>query len=144
MRSNYRVPFIVWGPGIDQANLYAINPTYQNPGKRRPNYRGDQPIRNGDLANLSADLLGLDAVPGSRFNRDQTLEVVRRTDRSRRRGQRGVRLASSLPVGHGLKRHRSAPWTAAASPVPHAPARGSRRGRSPNQCPVSWLTTMWR
>lgn len=74
-RFNYRVPFMVWGPGISQADLYDLNPTYRDPRRGRPGYTGTQPIRNGDLANLAADLLGLTAVPGSRFNRDQDLQV---------------------------------------------------------------------
>ena len=32
-----------------------------------------QPIRNGDLANVSANLLGLSAVPGSLWGQDLSL-----------------------------------------------------------------------
>lgn len=74
--ANYRVPFLVWGPGIERANLYKLNGSYRDPGRRRVSYAGKQPIRNGDLANLTADLLGLAAVPGSQFNVRQRLRVL--------------------------------------------------------------------
>lgn len=73
--ANYRVPFVVWGPGIEPGDLYAMNPTYADPGTARPGLRGKQPIRNGDLANLATDLLGLGPVPGSRFNLQQRLRI---------------------------------------------------------------------
>ena len=51
--ANYRVPFIVRGPGVPAgADLYDLNPTYQDPKRSRPTYDGPQPIRNGDVANL--------------------------------------------------------------------------------------------
>jgi hypothetical protein len=71
--ANYRVPFLVWGPGVDRGDLYAMNPTYADPGTSRIRFKGTQPIRNGDLANLSASLLGLGAVPGSLWGADQAL-----------------------------------------------------------------------
>lgn len=70
---NYRVPFIVWGRGVDHANLYALNPTFPNPGTGRPSFGATQPIRNGDLANLATDVLGLGPVPGSLWNKGQRL-----------------------------------------------------------------------
>lgn len=73
--ASYRVPLLVWGDGIKRANLYKLNPTYRDPGRRRVSYAGKQPIRNGDLANLTADLLGLPSVPGSQFNVRQRLQV---------------------------------------------------------------------
>ncbi len=76
-RVNYTVPFMVWGPGITKANLYRINPGYRAPGKKRVGYRAArQPVRNGDLANLSLYLLGLAPVPGSELNVDQDLRPV--------------------------------------------------------------------
>lgn len=75
--ANYRVPFVVWGPGVQHGDLYAMNPTYVRPGSSRPDPVGAQPIRNGDLANLTTDLLGLGPVPGSLFDRDQRLVVSR-------------------------------------------------------------------
>ena len=74
MYANYRIPFVIWRPGIvDRGDLYAMNPTYDEPGRAQPGFADPQPIRNGDLANLSADLLGLGPVPGSLWGYDQTL-----------------------------------------------------------------------
>ena len=71
---NYRIPFLIWGRGVDRGNLYAMNPTYADPkGSRPDSFLGTQPIRNGDLANLSAKLLGLTSVPGSLWGFDQSL-----------------------------------------------------------------------
>lgn len=72
---NYTVPFFVWGRGIKQADLYALNPAYDDPGATRPSYSGAQPIRNGAVANLVTQLLGIRPVPGSVFNQSQSLEV---------------------------------------------------------------------
>lgn len=66
--ANYRVPFVVWGSGIDQGDLYAMNTAYADPGRRRVFYSGRQPVRNGDLANLALDLLGLGPVPDSKYH----------------------------------------------------------------------------
>ncbi len=73
--ANYRVPFLVWGQSIERANLYRLGSSYRDPGRRRVSYAGKQPIRNGDLANLAADLLGLAPVPGSEFDARQRLRV---------------------------------------------------------------------
>jgi type I phosphodiesterase/nucleotide pyrophosphatase len=73
--ANYRVPFIVWGPEVTHDDLYDLNPTYQDPGKRRVGFSGDQPIRNADVANLVADLLGLGPVPNSLWDAEQELRV---------------------------------------------------------------------
>jgi Type I phosphodiesterase / nucleotide pyrophosphatase len=75
--ANYRIPFIVWGAGVSHGSLYGLNPDYANPGRARPGYAGTQPVRNGDVADLAADLLGLRAVPGSEFDADQDLDVSR-------------------------------------------------------------------
>jgi hypothetical protein len=72
------VPFYVWGPGVTAgADLYGLNPaTRANPdGEIPPASASRQPIRNGDAANLSLDLLGLFPVPGSTINRAQDLSV---------------------------------------------------------------------
>ncbi|KAA1424254.1 alkaline phosphatase family protein [Nocardioides antri] len=74
---NYRVPFLIWGPGVTRGDLYALNPTYADPGRDRILFDGAQPIRNGDLANLSASLLGLGPVPGSLWGADQSLTWTR-------------------------------------------------------------------
>lgn len=74
---DYRIPFIVWGAGVSPGtDLYALNPDYRDPGKRRARYRADrQPVRNAEVANLTTDLLGLKPVPGSRFDADHDLDV---------------------------------------------------------------------
>lgn len=75
--TSYRVPFMVRGPGIPAgAELYALNPDYRDPGTRRTTYAAArQPVRNGALANLALDLLGLGPVPGSEHNAAQDLDV---------------------------------------------------------------------
>jgi len=72
---NYRIPFMAWGAGIEQGDLYDLNPAFRDPGTRAPGYFRSQPIRNGMVANLSASLLGLPAVPGSSQDADQALRV---------------------------------------------------------------------
>ncbi|WP_181310337.1 alkaline phosphatase family protein [Nocardioides campestrisoli] len=73
--ANYRVPFLVRGPGADAgADLYALNPAYQDPGRGRPGYAEErQPVRNGMVANVALDLLGLPPVPGSVLGADERL-----------------------------------------------------------------------
>lgn len=76
---NYRIPFIVWGAGVARGtNLYRLNPDYDNPGTSRPAYdAATPPVRNGDVANLATDLLGLPPVNGSQFGVGETLDVSR-------------------------------------------------------------------
>ena len=77
-RAHFTIPFLVWGAGVaDGADLYKLNPGRKPPGAARTSYRGAQPIRNGDLANLATALLGLPAVSGSTFNHSQRLRVRR-------------------------------------------------------------------
>jgi hypothetical protein len=75
--ADYRIPFLVWGPGIPAgADLYALNPTYADPGTARVGYAAErQPVRNGDVGNLVLDLLGQGPIPGSEIDYDQDLEV---------------------------------------------------------------------
>jgi hypothetical protein len=76
--SHYTVPFMVWGVGVARgADLYRLNTgVRQDPGSGRPGYQAmPQPVRNGELANLVADLLDMPAVPGSTFNRGRGLQV---------------------------------------------------------------------
>ncbi len=75
--SSYRVPFLAWGAGVARGTgLYRINPDHADPGRRRTRYRSDrQPVRNGDVANLATDLLGLPAVRGSEHDSAQDLDV---------------------------------------------------------------------
>lgn len=74
---DYTVPFYVWGPAVASgADLYIINPvSRKNPGMERPDYSGQQPVRNGDVANVALKLLGLGPVPGSTINVGQNLSV---------------------------------------------------------------------
>jgi hypothetical protein len=67
---------MTWGPGVAAGrNLYGLNSSYRSPGSSRTSYSGKQPIRNGDMANLVTDVLDRPRVPGSQFNRRQTLNV---------------------------------------------------------------------
>ena len=74
--ANYRVPFLVWGRTVARgADLYDLNDDYADPGRRRTRYSDpEQPVRNGDVANLVTDLLGLGAVPGSEHDAGQDLD----------------------------------------------------------------------
>lgn len=83
---NYRVPFVVWGAGVDGgADLYELNPDYADPRRARTTYDGTQPVRNGDVANLALDLLGLPPVPGSEHDAAQDLDVTARSPLTARR-----------------------------------------------------------
>jgi predicted AlkP superfamily pyrophosphatase or phosphodiesterase len=74
---DYRIPFLVVGPGVPAAtDLYELNPAYRDPGTGRPTYaKKKQPIRNGAVANLATDVLGIPAVPGSQVDPLQDLDV---------------------------------------------------------------------
>ena len=72
----FRVDVFVWGPGVVAGgDLYKLNPQFTNPGGiNRPDYNAaQQPIRDGDTANLALSLLGLGAIPCSSLNFGQTL-----------------------------------------------------------------------
>lgn len=75
----YRINVFAWGPGIPAgAELYDMNPQYVKPAiNSRVDYNSpQQPIRNGDTANLALSLLGLGPVPGSSINADQSFGAV--------------------------------------------------------------------
>jgi len=74
--ANYQIPFIAWGPGVPAGrDLYSLNEDRRDPGTTRTTYEGPQPIRNGEIANLATDVLGLPKVPGSEFDADQDLVI---------------------------------------------------------------------
>jgi len=77
LRQNFRIPFLVWGPGVASGvNLYALNRDYRNPGTRRTAYAArKQPVRNSDVANLVTDLLGLPRFAGSEHDARLDLDV---------------------------------------------------------------------
>lgn len=78
--SDYRIPFFVWGPGVEHGDLYALNATTRtDPEVGRPLYDEAPPIRNGDAANLVLALLGLGPIPGSTINAAQDLRVASAT-----------------------------------------------------------------
>jgi hypothetical protein len=65
--SNVTIPFFLLAPGIaGGSDLYDYFENRFEAGATRPSYTAArQPMRNGDVANLSAALLGLPSVPGS-------------------------------------------------------------------------------
>jgi hypothetical protein len=76
VRQIYRVPLLVSGPAVlAGGDLYAMNPTYRDPGSSNPGYAG-RPIRNSLVANLVTKMLRLPPVPGSRLARAQDLTVL--------------------------------------------------------------------
>lgn len=70
------VPFYVFGANYPTGDLYVQNSNSAvNPGESHPYFfELEQPIRNGDAANLSAKLLGLPDVPGSKMKAIQLPE----------------------------------------------------------------------
>ena len=75
---NYTVPLFAWGTDVMAGgDLYALNPTSRlDPGTGRPgNSATRQPIRNGELANLATQLLGLGVVDGSLFDKGHDLAL---------------------------------------------------------------------
>lgn len=75
---NYRVVFMARGSAVERGvDLYAINPTYKDPGTRRTVYGTRRPpVRNGMVANLALDLLDLPAVEGSEFDAQMDLRLT--------------------------------------------------------------------
>ncbi|MCH1866709.1 alkaline phosphatase family protein [Nocardioides sp. CFH 31398] len=61
----YRIPFAVAGPGVATGDLYALAPGLTDPGAGRPGMDDPAPVRNCDVANVAAAVLGVAAVPGS-------------------------------------------------------------------------------
>ena len=76
--ADYRIPFMVWGPGVPAgADLYDLNRRrYADPGRRQVRYRAErQPIRNAYVGNLVLDVLGRAAIPRSELNARQNFKV---------------------------------------------------------------------
>ena len=65
--TNYTIPFFLAAPGIPGgSDIHRMFENRFSPAATRPLYTdARQPMRNGDVANLSTALLGLPAVPGS-------------------------------------------------------------------------------
>ena len=74
---NYRIPFLVRGPGVPPGDdLYALNPSYKDPGTKQPSYAARRPpVRNGVVGNLALDVLGYAAIPDSELDAAQDLDV---------------------------------------------------------------------
>lgn len=64
---NYTIPFFVVAPGIPAgSDLYSIFDNRVNPGTTRPTFlAAAQPVHNADIANLSAELIGVPQVTNS-------------------------------------------------------------------------------
>lgn len=80
-RANYQVPFAIFARYVDKGtNIYQLSPAYARPRRAcwcsedmLPPQRTDQPVRNGDVANVSLDILGLGPVGGSLWGTEQQL-----------------------------------------------------------------------
>jgi len=73
---NFTVPFIVWGAGVGDGDLYSLNAGVRlDPGAGRPDEAGVQPVRAAEAGNLSLQLLGLPGIPGSRYNSAHDLNL---------------------------------------------------------------------
>ena len=64
---NYRIPFFVVAPGIPAgSDLYSHFDNRVNPGTSRPTFlAASQPLHNADIANISAELIGVPQVTDS-------------------------------------------------------------------------------
>jgi hypothetical protein len=75
---NYTVPFFAWGVGVTRgSDIYALNPDRLNPGSGHPDYGAAvPPVRNAEVGNLAAELLGFGPIPGSLINANQSLDLA--------------------------------------------------------------------
>ncbi|WP_300676186.1 alkaline phosphatase family protein [Nocardioides sp.] len=80
----YQIPLIVWGHGVPAgADLYAMNPSFTDPGVGRPGYAGSQPLRNANIANIVTTMLGYPTMPtpttyGGAINLFQPANLIQR------------------------------------------------------------------
>jgi predicted AlkP superfamily pyrophosphatase or phosphodiesterase len=75
---DFTIPLIIWGKHVAKGvDLYRINADRRKDplNKRIPYTPKEQPIRNGDAANLSLSLLGLPPVPGSSIGYKKPLKI---------------------------------------------------------------------
>ena len=75
---DYIIPFVVWTGDGRKGDLYALNPeTRKDPSLANPaiGAAGLPPVRNGEAGNVVLQLLGLPAIPGSRFDAQQNLAL---------------------------------------------------------------------
>ncbi len=65
--TNFTIPFFVSAPGITaNSDIHKVFANRFNPGSAQPLYTAaSQPVRNGDVANIAATLLGVPFVTGS-------------------------------------------------------------------------------
>ncbi len=78
-RFNYTIQFHAWGPGIPAgSDIYGLNTGSRlDPGEDQLQCDAAiPPVRNGEAANLAADLLGLGQVPGSTIGNASGLTVT--------------------------------------------------------------------
>ena len=59
------------------SNLYTLNPDRLDPGSGRPSYTAAvPPVRNGEVGNLAAELLGFGRDPGQSDQQRQSLDLA--------------------------------------------------------------------
>ena len=75
--ANYRIPFVVWGAGVEHADLYELNPDYLDPGTEAPVVRTPSASRCATAPSPTSppELLGLPALRGSGIDAEQDLDV---------------------------------------------------------------------
>ncbi len=136
---DYRIPFLVVGPDVPAGtDLYDLNPAYRDPGTGRPTYlQKKQPIRNGAVANLATDVLGIAAVPGQPGRRSPGPRGVRTEPlsargRSRQSASR-TDAAGWATMAAWTSTTTPSGWSAKKSPTAEAPDAG----RSPSCCSSS-------
>lgn len=76
---NFTIPLLVWlGQDTAAIDLYAINPATRVRPRKDENPAADAdppPLRNGEVGNLALQILGLPAIPGSRYGGRHDLQL---------------------------------------------------------------------